>query len=865
MAFDSSSELLFSIGADTSDAEGNIQRFRSLLGKDLDDISAEFSDWSSKIFGDLSTVQGAAVAGASVLGAAVLGVGTAMVGMAEHYATYVSEVERGSKATGISTEQMSGLKFMAEETGTSYDSLVTGLTRFASTVVKAAGGSEQQMKAFERLGISQAQVKAGEKDMMPLLELVADRFMHLGSQVDKTAMARDLFSRGGQALVRMLSLGSAGIKQFEEECKKLGMTVHTQDVVAMEEFKATSKATEAQMEALGNEIGKITLPVLELFKKGVLGLAIELRDLPHLLKGDYWATVRKDFNESAEGAQRLAHALANMPADGGEPLKETGEKAVKVREDFSALSDVLARVQAQMTGSSLDERVAEQIEHIGAEWAKAKKAYEELHAANHLSVEDEKTETAALAQFSATMGAFLTYTNKQIAEKNEKIAEDLRRLIGEQQEKTLAQEIANWNAEQAKRLVAMQKEQGDNATNLQLLDELTKAGYARVERTKTEAIEKTGQELDQRLAAQRQRTYAEDVAAWDREMAALTLESLKKTENAAVTWAQLALLDQAGREKLKANQEQSFAEEIVRLQEHLKQTISAETTAKEKLWLTYQEDLARYSDVEKKKALATATSAEQRAQIEKEFAALRSALLKKYGIDLQALQNSQGWQGVFGSHFSALIRSNEALMNEWAASTNRDTLMVKVALQGLQDMAKKAFEQFAQGMGANIAHAVIYSKSIKQAMEAALESTIESISAQALAQAIYSLGLGFLDLAEGDLAGAAAAFEAAAIFGAVGGAMALAGRAMAPSQSSAAAEARAGGSGSGSGSQGASTGDTVPGPGGASGSHVTVNVYGHVVGTSGVSELCGMLNDAVLNQDSTLTATNTKTGVQVVR
>jgi hypothetical protein len=48
-----------------------------------------------------------------------------------------------------------------------------------------------------------------------------------------------------------------------------------------------------------------------------------------------------------------------------------------------------------------------------------------------------------------------------------------------------------------------------------------------------------------------------------------------------------------------------------------------------------------------------------------------------------------------------------------------------------------------------------------------------------------------------------------------------------------------------------------------SGPHITVNVYGHVVGTSGVAEFAGMLNDAVLNQGVTLTATNTTTGRQI--
>jgi len=141
---------------------------------------------------------------------------------------------------------MSGLKFMAEETGTSYDSLVTGLTRFASTVVKAGEGSEQQTKAFARLGISQEQVKA-------------------------------------------LLLGSEGIKEFEREAAKLGLTVGEKDVVEVEKFRLTTKATEAQMQSILNEIGKFVLPAFENFKIGVLVTAIALKDLPHALHGDYRA------------------------------------------------------------------------------------------------------------------------------------------------------------------------------------------------------------------------------------------------------------------------------------------------------------------------------------------------------------------------------------------------------------------------------------------------------------------------------------------------------------------------------------------------------------------------------------------------
>ncbi len=75
MAFDSTAELLFHIGADSDDAEENIQRFRSLLGKDLDDIRSEFHDWAEEVFGEMNTVKGALLGLTAAAGAGVVALG----------------------------------------------------------------------------------------------------------------------------------------------------------------------------------------------------------------------------------------------------------------------------------------------------------------------------------------------------------------------------------------------------------------------------------------------------------------------------------------------------------------------------------------------------------------------------------------------------------------------------------------------------------------------------------------------------------------------------------------------------------------------------------------------------------------------
>ena len=49
MSIDSTADLLFRIGADSSDAESNIQRFRAVFGKNLGDMQSDFEAWSTKM------------------------------------------------------------------------------------------------------------------------------------------------------------------------------------------------------------------------------------------------------------------------------------------------------------------------------------------------------------------------------------------------------------------------------------------------------------------------------------------------------------------------------------------------------------------------------------------------------------------------------------------------------------------------------------------------------------------------------------------------------------------------------------------------------------------------------------------------
>ncbi len=887
MPIDSTADLLFRIGANSDDAEENIQRFRSLFGTSLGEMGAQFHDWAEEVFGEVTTVKGAMLG----LGAGLVAAAGAALEAAHKYSEYVDEVSRGARVTGLSAENMSRLKFAADATHVSYDALVTGLTRFASTIVKANEGSSQQAQAFARLGITQAQLKAGEKDMLPLLEAVADRFKGLGSGVERAAMARELFSRGGPELLALLSQGSEGMKKLFAEADKLGLTIGTKDVQANEQYKASLHLIKTEMEALAVEAGQRLLPALTTVMSYMVGFAEaekELIDRPtrwyeYLTGGlsgaiEIWAIAGRKAKEFQGQIKEMAESLSKFGGEGGEGL---GGDTEKTKEEWTGLADALRRVQeASVDTSSVEARLGKELENLQDEVAKATKKFQELKAAGKLSPEDAAAQGAALAQMGRAFSALMSHVMDEIHRTNVEAGQRIQEELLGQAQKSVEIERAQWAAKIAKDREGMVKQRTDTAENLAALAALEKAGYERIAREHAQAVEEGAQAIESKLRAQREKTREDELAGWAQEIAEMARQYREKEQLTAGNVMGLALLMKAGAERINKEWDEKYAAEMTALQRHLAGMLEQEMTHAERLKATYEKDLAEFGKAQEAKVLLTAKSEAERAAIEKQFAEIRAEITRRYQADLQALQNSQGWQGVFGNRFAEQIKGNEALLKQWATAQEQGTLMVKVALESLNEMGQKAFANLAQGMGANIAHAMVYGGSMEKAMRQALAATLESIAAQSMVQAIYATALGFLDLAEGNFAGAGQAFTAAAIFGSVGAAAAVAGRAVAGTSGAGGA---GGGSGSGGGSQygangvgsfgaegaarskDAGAGFQVGGTAANPGTHVTVNVQGHVIGTSGVDQLCQMLNEAVRGRNVQLTATNTTTGVQIQR
>ncbi len=809
MGFDSTAGILFNINANADDATSNVAKFRTLLSKDLSDIGAEFDSWSTKIFGEMTTMTAVTTAGLAAIAAGAVALTSALVSATEKYIEYASEIGKASRLTGITAENMSVLRYAAQQTGTDFGQVEKALEKFAVATVQAASGSGTAAQAFKGLGINASDVANGQKDLWSLFGKVSDSLHDNATSVQRTTAMHELFGRQGAQTNRVVASGSAALKKYAEAAEKAGMILNTKLLAETGAYKAQLRDLQAQQQAFDLEMGQAFLPLMQQWN--ALWLAI-LQTVKDTFSSDAATANKTNVLDNYEiQMKRLdkikADSIARAKAEEEQNKKEQlgivnqAEAVAQLSQEWYGLSGIMESLQAKIAaGDGPLAKLAEEMHHYWFETDKAIEELQKLQSEGKITGETFDREYAKLMQIPAAL---------------DKIQQQTRDKIIEGQ------------------IVELEKEQ----------DALANAHRQLVDKLDTYAADE----------------WSHRRAAFVKEYDSLVHEMEQKAKLTEADEKLLVQIRAAGLEKIHRDQQEAFLKEIVALQEQTKSVVAEAMTQRQKLEFEYEESLVKYSQIEEQKALKTAQSEAEANTIRELYARNRTLLTEKYNRDLQTLVNSQGWQGVFGAYFAQELKNNEVLMRQWAQSSNQSLLMVKVTMEALRQTGRQAFAEFAQGMGSGIAQAIVYSTSIGQAMRAALASTLESIAARSLMQAIYATGLGFLDLAEGDDAGATAAFTSAAIFGSIGAVAAIAGRAVAPPQGGASTGASASSSSSTS-AAGAVAGTSAASPGPT----VILYVQGHVIGTSGVQQLTDIINQAVYGNDVKLYASHAaSTGAQL--
>jgi len=162
-----------------------------------------------------------------------------------------------SDRLGVATEKLIGLQHAASITGTDAETLNKALEIFVRRLGEMTMGSGEAKRGLDMLGLTVDQlIKLSPADAFGL---AADKINLLGTQAEKAAAAYFLFGRAGSKMLNMLEVGSEGMREFQQEAEKLGLTF--------------SRLDAAQVEAANDALTRVRETLTGVFRKGVIELA----------------------------------------------------------------------------------------------------------------------------------------------------------------------------------------------------------------------------------------------------------------------------------------------------------------------------------------------------------------------------------------------------------------------------------------------------------------------------------------------------------------------------------------------------------------------------------------------------------------
>ncbi len=214
------------------------------------------------------------------MGLKLVGLGSAVVAplaaSSKVFARLGDALAKMSARTGFSVETLSELGFAADLSGASMEVLETAIRKMQRTLVDAAQGSKSAQDALATLGLTVADLAKLSPEQQ--FKLIADRLARIEDPTIKAAAAMELFGRSGTQLLPMLAGGAAGIEQLQEQARKLGLTISTEDAKAAERFTDTMSIMWKVLKQGVFVIGSALVPVLSQAAQWVTRVAVVAAD-----------------------------------------------------------------------------------------------------------------------------------------------------------------------------------------------------------------------------------------------------------------------------------------------------------------------------------------------------------------------------------------------------------------------------------------------------------------------------------------------------------------------------------------------------------------------------------------------------------
>ncbi|MDE2000671.1 MAG: phage tail tape measure protein, partial [Burkholderiales bacterium] len=185
-----------------------------------------------------------------------------LIEFAKHTLEAAEKMADLAQKTGISTEQLSAYKNLADQSGTSLDAVANSMNKLARNMAQAAIGTGTAATSFKAIGVEVLDANGHLRDTDTVMQEVSERFAGYKDGAGKAALAQQIFGRSGAELIPFLNEGAEGLKKSREEAEKYGLVLGGDTARQAKAFMDEMALIRNIFQAVGTQVVAQLLPAL---------------------------------------------------------------------------------------------------------------------------------------------------------------------------------------------------------------------------------------------------------------------------------------------------------------------------------------------------------------------------------------------------------------------------------------------------------------------------------------------------------------------------------------------------------------------------------------------------------------------------
>lgn len=252
--------------------EQNEQQMRE-LGNETEETAKETSRLGDVFKGSL--LSDLVMRGIDMLADGIRKIGGFMKDAVVDSAQFADDIITMSKVTGIGTDKLQEMSYMADLVDVSVETVTGSMRRLSKNMLSAEDGTGSAAEAFKTLGVEVTDSAGNLRDNEDVFAEIIDALGKMDDETRRDATAMTLFGKSAQDLNPLIAAGGDAIKDYTREAHEMGYVLDTETLNSLgavqdgfDRFKALGTAVKNQIgAALAPTIEKLTKKLTDLVKR----------------------------------------------------------------------------------------------------------------------------------------------------------------------------------------------------------------------------------------------------------------------------------------------------------------------------------------------------------------------------------------------------------------------------------------------------------------------------------------------------------------------------------------------------------------------------------------------------------------------